>query len=142
MLHVCTFAHTHTHTHTHTYTGLMMEMANLGIEDFRKLVMNGLVDLSETTITFCKSTINFVNDALRLHAPELLEVFIDSFGDIFKNMIELYVDAMNRDENTAMMEGIVKDGEFVLDTFLPKIGERINQLTDMQLPELGELHTR
>ena len=79
--------------------------------------MNGLVDLSETTITFCKSTINFVNDALRLHAPELLEVFIDSFGDIFKNMIELYVDAMNRDENTAMMEGIVKDGEFVLDTF-------------------------
>ena len=119
-----------------------MEMENLGIEDFRKLVMNGLVDLSETTITFCKSTINFVNDTLRLHAPELLEVFIDSFGDIFKNMIELYMDAMNRDENTAMMESIVKDGEFVLDTFLPKIGERINQLTDMQLPELGELHTR
>ena len=119
-----------------------MEMENLGIKDFRKLVMDGLVDLSKTTITFCKSTINFVNDAVRLHAPDLLEVFIDSFGDIFKNMIDLYVDAMNRDENISMMESIVKGGEFVLDTFLPKIGERINQLMDMELPELGDLHTR
>ena len=39
------------------------------------------------------------------------------------------MDAMNRDENTGMMESIVKDGEFVLDTFLPKIGGGVHGIS-------------
>ena len=134
----------YTHIHIHTHIAIMIEMENLGIKDFRKRIHGGaIVDLSKTTITFCKSVFNFVSDALKLHAPDLLVIFIDAFCDIFNNMVVLYVDAIKRDENIPMMDSIVGDGEFVINTVLPTIGERINSLLGgMEMPELVELHAK
>lgn len=140
--------HLHTRVHTYmcayTHTAIMIEMENLGIKDFRKRIHDGaIVDLSKTTITFCKSVLNFVNDALKLNAPDLHVIFIDSFCDIFNNMVVLYVDAMKRDENIPMMDSIMGDGDFVINTVLPTIGERINSLLGgIDLPELAELHAK
>ena len=98
------------------------------------------MDLSSTTISFCKMVFNFISDVFRFYRAELLEDFIDCFCDIFQNMVDLYTDALGRDENVSMSECIVGDAQFVINTVLPTVAEKINQETGVEIPELSELH--
>lgn len=118
-------------------------MENIGMKDFRNLIYEGgIVDLSSTTVNFCKMVFNFLSDVLRFYTAELLEDFVDCVCDIFTNMMELYTDALRRDENVSMSECIVKDAQFVIDTLLPTVVEKINEETGVAINELVELHTQ
>ena len=122
---------------------IRMEMESLGVPDFKNLIFeDGIVDLSNTTVAFCKSVLTFVNEIFRFYTPELLQEFIDCFCDIFHNIVELYVDALRRDENTPMSESITGDAKFVIDTVLPAVAERINKHARVDTPELPELQRR
>ena len=124
-------------------TAIQMEMENLGVKDFRNLVHDGgFVDLSGTTIHFCKLVFSFVNDVMRFYTPEILVDFIDCFCDIFHNMIELYIDALKRDENMPMTECIEGDANFVIYTLLLTVGTKIEQETGVEVPEVAELHSK
>ena len=120
-----------------------MEMDSLGVKDFRNLIHDGgFVDLSDTTIHFCKLVFGFVNDVMRFYTPELLVDFVDCFCDIFHNMIELYLDALKRDENMPMSECIINDANFVIYTLLLTVGTKIQQETGVNVPEVTELHSK
>ena len=115
-------------------------MQSLGMKEFSNLVHGGIVDLSHTTINFCQMTINFMHDVFRIYTPQLLEDFIGCFCDIFNNMVELYCDALNHDENIAMTECIVNDASFVIETLLPTFISKMNSETGVDIPDLVELH--
>ena len=57
-------------------------------------------------------------------------------------MIELYIDALKRDENTPMIECIEGDANFVIYTLLLTVGTKIQQETGVDVPEVSELHTK
>lgn len=120
-----------------------MEMVNLGIEDFRNLIyQDGYVDLSSTTITFCKCILNFVSDVFRFYFPEILVVFVDCFADLFISIVELYVDALSHDKNIPLVESILKDAYFVVETVLPIVGKKINTDSGQEIQQFVELHTK
>ena len=123
------------------YPAIQIEMESLGVKDFRNLIHDGgFIDLSDTTIHFCKLVFSFVNDVMRFYTPEILIDFTDCFCDIFHNMIELYMDALELDENMPMSECIFGDATFVIQTLLPTVGTKIQQETGVEVPEIGELH--
>ena len=118
-------------------------MESIGISDFKNMIHEGsMVDLSSTTINFCKLIFSFMNEVFRFYTPELLVVFIDCFCDIYHNMISLFTDALTRDENLPMTDSIMKDTTFVIDSVLLAMGEKINRETGLEIPELVELHAR
>ena len=118
-------------------------MENVGVKDFKRLIHEGsLVDLSQTTVNFCKLVFSFTNDVLRIYTPEILEEFISCFSGIFENMMELFTDALSRDENIPMSDSIMKDAIFITDTVLVAISKRINTETELDIPDLVELHSK
>lgn len=119
---------------------VILQMRSLGMTEFSNLVHEGIVDLSNTTINFCLKTINFMNDVFSIYTPQLLEDFIGCFCDIFNNMIELYSDALSRDENIDMNECIMSDAQFVIATLLPTFISKMNAETGVDIPDLVELH--
>lgn len=119
---------------------VILQMQTLGMREFGNLVHDGIVDLSNTTINFCLMTIDFMNDVFSIYTPKLLEDFIASFCDIFHNMVELYSDALNRDENIAMSECITGDADFVIQTLLPTFISKMDQETGVEIPDLIDLH--
>ena len=122
---------------------IMIEMENLGICDFKNKIQEGsVVDLSQTTVTFCRLIFGYVNDTMRIYVPELLLGFIDSFCDTFRYMVDLYVDAFNRDENVPVSDFIVADALFIIETLLPTVGNSINTQTGVQIPDFADLHDR
>ncbi len=110
------------------------------MQQFSNLVHNGIVDLSNTTINFCRMTVDFMNDVFCIYTPQLLEDFIGCFCDIFNNMIELYTDALGRDENISMSESIMNDAVFIIQTLLPTFISKMNSVTGVAIPDLVELH--
>lgn len=122
---------------------IQIEMEKLGVRDFRNLIHDGgFVDLSDTTIHFCKLVFSFVNEVMRFYTPEILGEFVDCFCDIFHNMILLYLDALQRDENMPMSECITNDANFVIHTLLLTVGTKIQQETGAEVHEVAELHTK
>lgn len=119
---------------------VILQMQSLGMAEFSNLVHDGIVDLSSTTIHFCLMTIDFMNDVFRIYTPQLLEDFIGCFCDIFRNMVELYSDALDRDENISMTECITQDAQFVIETLLPTFIAKMNQETGVEIQDLIELH--
>ena len=118
-------------------------MANLGITDFNNLVFEGgIVDLSDTTVSFCKLILSFANEFYRIYHPEILVVFIDCFTDLFCYIVDTLVGALTLDENIPCSEFIYKDVEFVIDTVLPIVGAKINEKAGLNITELVNLHTR
>ena len=118
-------------------------MAELGVHDFNNKIRDGnVIDLSLTTITFCRLIINFVNDVMKFYIPELLISFVECFCDIFRHMVDLYVDAFNRDENIPVSDFIIADAHFVVETLLPVVGSGINRQTYVQISDFVELHER
>lgn len=115
-------------------------MQSLGMTEFSNLVHEGIVDLSNTTINFCLKTINFMNDVFSIYTPQLLEDFIGCFCDIFNNMVELYSDALSRDENIDVNDCIMSDAQFVIATLLPTFISKMNSETGVDIPDLVELH--
>lgn len=115
-------------------------MQSLGMREFGNLVHDGILDLSSTTINFCMMTIDYMNDVFRIYTPQLLEDFIVCFCDIFRNMVELYSDALRRDENIAMTDCIIGDAQFVIETLLPTFIDKMNMETGVDIPDLVELH--
>lgn len=108
--------------------------------EFSNLVHDGIIDLSNTTINFCQLTIDFMNDVFCIYNPQLLEDFIGCFCDIFVNMVELYTDALHRDENISMSDSITNDAQFVIQTLLPTFIAKMNAETGVDVPDLVELH--
>ena len=140
-LSICSLSHTHTHTHTHA--AIVIEMENLGILDFKNKIQDGnVIDLSHTTITFCRLIMGFVSDTMKFYTPELLLNFVDCFCDIFKHMVNLYVDAFCRVENVPVGDFIVADAQFIIETLLPTVGSSINIQTCVQIPDFVRLHDR
>lgn len=120
---------------------IVIDMENQGISDFRNLIYDGgVVDLSFTTVRFCKLMLNFMNDVMRFYYPEILELFIDCFSNIFESVMERYVRALEK--SLVMVESISGDARFVCDTVLPCVGAKVNEFTGKNLQELVELHTR
>ncbi|CAI8038041.1 Exocyst complex component 8 [Geodia barretti] len=118
-----------------------MGMENLGVKDFKnKIRGGGVIDLSQTTITFCRLLINFVDDVRKLYIPELLISIFECFCDIFKHIVDLYVDAFGRDENVPVGDFITADAQFVVDTLLPTVGKIMNEWTCVQISDFVDLH--
>lgn len=121
---------------------LQLRMESVGIKDFKNLIHEGsLVDLSQTTVHFCKLVFSFTNDVLRIYTPEIFKEFIDCFCDIFHNMMDIFTDALARDENIPMTESITKDAMFVIDTVLVAIINKIDSETGLEIPDLRDLHS-
>jgi hypothetical protein len=120
---------------------IIIEMENLGVRDFKNKIRDGsIVDLSRTTVTFCRLVFGFVNDAMKFYIPEHLISFVECVCDIFRHMVHLYVDAFGRDENVPVSDFIVADAQFVIETLLPTVGKGINIKTCVQIPEFVDLH--
>ena len=120
-----------------------MGMENLGVKDFKnKIRGKSVIDLSQTTITFCQLLINFIDDVRKLYTPELLISIYECFCDIFKHIVDLYVDAFGRDENVPVGECITADAQFVVDTLLPTVGKIMNEWTSVQISDILDLHSR
>lgn len=117
-------------------------MENLGVQDFRNKIDGSIIDLSQTTITFCQLVIGFVNDTMKFYIPEVLIGFVECFCDIFRHMVHLYVDAFGRDENVPVSDCIVADAQFIIETLLPTVGKSINIQTHVQIPDFVDLHDR
>lgn len=118
-------------------------MENLGVLDFKNKIRDGsIIDLSRTTVKFCQLIIGFVNDAMKFYIPEYLISFVECVCDIFRHMVNLYVDAFRRDENVPVSEFIIADAQFVIETLLPTVGKGINIRTCVQIPEFVDLHDR
>lgn len=127
----------------HVFTAIIMAMENLNVYDFKNKLRDGnVIDLSQTTITFCRLIFNFVDDLKKFYVPELLISFVDCFCDIFRHIVHLYVDAFGRDENVPVSDCILADGQFVVETLLPTVGSSINEWTRVQIPDFIELHDR
>ena len=125
------------------HAAIVIDMENQGISDFRNLIYDGgVVDLSGTTVRFCKLVLNFMNDIMRFYYPEILEIFIDCFSDVFESVVDRYVKALGKDKNLTMLESIAGDAKFVCDTVLPCVGAKINEFTGKNLQELVELHIK
>ena len=122
------------------FAAVILQMQSLGMTEFSNLVHEGIVDLSGTTINFCIMAIDFMNDVFRIYTPQLLEDFIGCFCDIFHNMVELYSDALGRDENISLSECITGDAQFVIETLLPTFITKMNMETGVDIPDLIELH--
>lgn len=116
-------------------------MQSLGMREFSNLVHDAIVDLSSTTVNFCMMTIDFMNDVFRIYSPKLLEDFIACFCDIFRSMVELYSDAVQRDQNISMTDCIIGDAQFVIETLLPTFIDKMNLETGVDIPDLVELHS-
>lgn len=121
-------------------SAVILQMESLGMNEFGNLVHEGIIDLSSTTINFCSKTINFMYDVFSIYTPQLLEDFIGCFCDIFNNMVELYSDALGRDENIDVNECIMSDAQFVIATLLPTFITKMNAETGVDIPDLVELH--
>lgn len=120
---------------------IMIEMENLGVSDFKNLIFEGgIVDLSSTTVNFCKAVINFVDHFFGFCVPELLAVFVDCFCDLFRHMVALYIEALQRDDNLPMIDCIRGDAIFLVDTFLPSIGKKINREAGLDIEDVAEEH--
>ena len=127
----------------HLSTAIIIEMENLGVLDFKNKIRDGsIIDLSRTTVKFCQLIIGFVNDAMKFYIPEYLISFVECVCDIFRHMVNLYVDAFRRDENVPVSEFIIADAQFVIETLLPTVGKGINIRTCVQIPEFVDLHDR
>ena len=120
-----------------------MEMENLNVQDFNNKLRGGsVIDLSQTTINFCRLLFNFVDDVKKFYIPELLISFIECFCDFFRHIVDLYVDAFRRDENVPVSDFIIADAQFVVETLLPTVGRNINDWACVQIPDFIHLHDR
>ena len=121
-------------------SGLAREMENIGIADFKNLVVGGgIIDLSETTVMFCKLAFNYVTDTLRFYVPELYEVFVDCFCDFSRHIVVLYQDAFRKDEFLPVADFIHRNAAFTIGTVLPCIGLKIERHLHISIPEIVEL---
>lgn len=121
-------------------SGLAREMENIGITDFKNLVIGGgIVDLSETTIMFCKLAFNYVTDILRFYVPELYEVFVDGFCDFSKHIVRVFQDALSKDEFLPATEFIQRNAAFTISTVLPCVGLKIERYVQVGVPEVVDL---
>lgn len=115
-------------------------MESIGIVDFKNLIHDGcLVDLSQTTIDFCKLILAFTNDFFKLYTPDAFVVFVECFCEIFHHIMELFSDALLRDENIPMTESIQKDAVFVSETVLPAMMDKISKETGLVVHSFVEL---
>ena len=122
---------------------IVIEMEKLGILDFKNRVKEGnVVDISQSTITFCQCILAYVDETMRFYNPDLLLYFTDCVCDIFNHMVDLYIDALKRDENIPANDFIIADAEFIVETLLPAVGKMINTQTRVQIPNFVDLHER
>ena len=121
-------------------SGLAREMENIGIADFKNLVIaGGIIDLSETTVMFCKLAFNYVTDILRFYVPELYEVFVDCFCDFSRHIVRVFQDALSKDEFLPATEFIQRNAAFTIGTVLPCVGLKIERHVQVSVPEIVDL---
>ena len=118
-------------------------MEKLGVKDFKnKIHGRGLIDLSQTTVTFCRLLFNFIDDVKKLYTPEFLISVFECICDIFQHVLDLYVDAYHRDENVPVGDFIIADAQFVVETLLPAVSNSMNEWTSVQISDFIEFQER
>jgi hypothetical protein len=111
---------------TKQLSALTLEMVNMGIDDFTNLVFEGgKVDLSSTTIVFCKGASTFVQDGLKLYIPELHGVLIESISSLFQEQLMIISEALHKDDFLQEHAFILKNATFLLETMLPIVQDHI-----------------
>jgi hypothetical protein len=101
----------------------------------------GKVDLSSTTIVFCKGASTFVQDGLKLYIPELHGVLIESISSLFQEQLMIISEALHKDDFLQEHAFILKNATFLLETMLPIVQDHIQECLGRASPELAELHT-
>lgn len=119
-----------------------MKLENRGVKDFKNKISGGVIDLSQTTITFCELILGFIDDVKKLYLPEFLISIFECICDIFEHMVNLYKDAFSRDENVPESNCIIIDAQFVVETLLPTVGNSINEWSSVKLSDLIDLQDR
>ena len=78
-------------------------------------------------------------EVFRFYTPEILADFVDCFSDMFKFIVNLFIEAVAQEENVPNYESIMGDAEFIVETVLPTTGARINEETEQNIVNLVEL---
>ena len=118
---------------------LILEMDNIGVSDFSNLVIQNIVDLSSTTINFCRQMVQLMNDALKIYVPELYGDIITNICDAFTSICDVYLRAINNDNNVVCRNFIIKNAQFTIDTFLPSFGIQMETQLARPIPEFTDL---
>lgn len=118
---------------------LILEMDNIGVSDFSNLVIQNIVDLSSTTIHFCRQMVQFMNDALKIYVPELYGDIITNICDAFTGIYDVYLRAIDNDNYFVCRNFIIKNAQFTIDTFLPSFGIKMETRLGRPIPEFTEL---
>ena len=121
-------------------SALVLEMENMGIMDFKNLVIaGGIIDLSETTVQFCRLACNYVTDVLKFYIPELYEPFIGNFCVFSLHIVKVYQDALSKEQFLASHDFIQRNTTFTINTVIPSIGLKIEKLLEIHIPEIVDL---
>ena len=121
-------------------SALVLEMENMGIMDFKNLVIaGGIIDLSETTVQFCRLACNYVTDVLKFYIPELYEPFIGNFCVFSLHIVKVYQDALSKEQFLASHDFIQRNTTFAINTVIPSIGLKIEKLLEIHIPEIVDL---
>jgi len=118
---------------------IVLEMDNIGVSDFSNLVIRNVVDLSSTTINFCRQMVQFMNDTLKIYVPELYGDIVSNICDAFTSICEVYLKAINDDNYIVCRDFIIKNAQFTIDTFLPSFGIQMENQLARPIPEFTDL---
>jgi len=118
---------------------IILEMDNIGVSDFSNLVIRNVVDLSSTTINFCRQMVQFMNDTLKIYLPELYGDIVSNICDAFTSICEVYLRAINDDNYIVCRDFIIKNAQFTIDTFLPSFGIQMENQLVRPIPEFTDL---
>ena len=118
---------------------IILEMDNIGVSDFSNLVIRNVVDLSSTTINFCRQMVQFMNDTMKIYVPELYGDIVSNICDAFTSICEVYLKAINDDNYIVCRDFIIKNAQFTIDTFLPSFGIQMENQLARPIPEFTDL---
>ncbi|XP_065919578.1 exocyst complex component 8-like [Dysidea avara] len=118
---------------------IILEMDNIGVSDFSNLVIRNVVDLSSTTINFCRHMVQYMNDTLKIYVPELYGDIVSNICDAFTGICEVYLKAIIDDSYIVCRDFIIKNAQFTIDTFLPSFGIQMENQLARPIPEFTDL---
>ena len=104
-------------------------------------VKNGcFLDLTALTVEFCRRLLSFVTDALGFYVPQLYTVFFKSFGDMFRHIVKLHMDAAQSEKHSQDVDFIHENTVYLVGTVLLTVGKKIKEKLGFDAEEIVELH--
>ena len=113
----------------------------LEILKIKEKVKNGsFLDLTALTVEFCKGILSFVIDTLGFYIPQLYTVFFKSFGDMFRHIVKLRLDAAQSEKHSQDVDFIHENTVYLVGTVLLILGKKIKEKLGFDAEEIVELH--